>query len=45
MLVLRRTFCPKKYELIGDWRKFNDEELPYFYFFARDNYTVDAKGD
>jgi hypothetical protein len=30
--VPRKVFGPKRMEMAGDWKKFHDEELYYFYF-------------
>jgi hypothetical protein len=29
--VWRRIFGPKRYEVVGEWRKLHNEELHYFY--------------
>jgi hypothetical protein len=29
--VLRRIFCPKRYEVTGEWRKLHSEELRILY--------------
>jgi hypothetical protein len=29
--VLRRIFCPKRYEMTGGWRKLHNEELHNLY--------------
>jgi hypothetical protein len=30
--ILRRVFGPERDEIIGDWRKLDNEELNYLYF-------------
>jgi hypothetical protein len=41
--VLRRIFVLKRNEVIGDWRKLNNEGLHYLYSLAKYNYNDQVK--
>jgi hypothetical protein len=43
--VLRRIFGPKRHEIIGDWRKFHNEELLTKYVYNQnDQFKEDQRG-